>query len=116
MSYRCDKCNAIHEGTELNWVAKVRKVVYNRCFERFNRKENKTNSSFDSSSEGSEYVDVERLCAECYDNFKDVTPAISNEVKRVDFIGKRPAFKRESPNDGINIDGGELMEKYRKGD
>jgi len=107
MSYRCDNCSKIREGSELKRIAEVREVTYNRSFLRFDRREKKKIAKFTGSFTGTECVKEERLCEKCYNDLKDNPPKIVNRSKRVDFVGqeKRREDKRSDNDKGIDLKG-----------
>jgi len=116
MSYRCDKCNAVRYGNQLNRVSEIRNVNYNRGFNRFNRREKIEEFMFDLSFTGTEYVSVEKLCDSCYDKFGDNPPRISNDVKDVSFIGVKHKKKAEvGADDEQSLDVAEIKAKYERG-
>lgn len=89
MSYHCDKCNKVKTGTELKRVDIVREVTYNRNFLKFDRKTRISRPVSDASFSGTEIVSIERLCEECYEEFKDVPPRKTTKPKEVKFVGTR---------------------------
>ena len=113
MSYRCDKCNAVRMGAELKYIAEVRDVIYNRVFVRFDRKLNKEITRNDCSFNGVEIVTEERLCDNCYEQFKDNPPKVGNKPKYVDFVGekRRPKYSSDKQdNEELDLRG--LKEKF----
>lgn len=89
MSYRCDNCDAVQYGKLLAKVTEIRNVVYNRVFNKKNRRDKSVTLRLDSSFDGEEIVNVDKLCKSCYDTYKDRPPKVSNKVKEVNFFGKR---------------------------
>jgi len=96
MSYKCDKCDKVRYGNELNHIAEVRDVTYNRVFERFDRRENKKVTHLDATFNGTEIVKEETLCEECFEKVKDNPPKHTNR-KAISFVG----IKKRDP---INSD------------
>ena len=92
MSYRCDICNEIRVGKELTRLAEIRNVNYDRSFLRFDRRERKKVSAYDTTFKGSECVVEERLCEKCYELTEGREPRVSKNVKTVKFIGEKRRF------------------------
>jgi len=93
MSYRCDKCNAVYDGTELVVPTVIREVNYHQHTMRFNPKERRKEPNYNTTFKGWETVKRERLCESCYKENKDCTPEI-DAPKNVNFFSRRPSKSR----------------------
>lgn len=86
MSYHCQKCDAIHEGSELKVITKIRNVDYERYILKFDKASRESKPQFDIVTKGWEPVEILRVCNEC--NKDNVTPVVT-ETKTVKYNYKR---------------------------
>jgi hypothetical protein len=112
MSYKCDKCEKVRKGSEMKHVSEVRNVTYNKNFVRFDRRDRKSVTYTDSSSNGTEIVVEQRLCEKCHDVLKDNPAKVSAETKYVDFIGEKRKEVDTPLRDGAAPDFKGLKEKF----
>ena len=113
MSYICDRCKKVRNGSELKREDEVREVTYTRSTVKFNAKTRTKIPTIDSSFYGKEVVAYEKLCESCYEDFKDVPPRISTKPKTVQFVGTKRKFvnSTETSQENENLDFKGLKDK-----
>ena len=99
MSYKCDRCNTVRMGSELKYISKIRNVVYNKVFVKYDKRQNKEIIINDTPYYGIESVTEEKLCENCYAKVKDTEPIVVGKTKYVDFVGIKKKVELNSLNE-----------------
>ena len=94
MSYKCDRCNKVRHGFELEIISEIRNVCYNRVYMRFDRKERKNVEVYDGTFRGTEIANIDRVCGDCYEAGRGDIIKVSPGEKNVKFI-KQDNVKKE---------------------
>jgi len=94
MSYRCQKCNAVHTGAENKLTTKIRNVSYDYYLTKKDFETKKMIEVLSKSYSGTEIAEELHVCSHCYDEFNGMSPLISSqEPKHVKIVLKYRAFK-----------------------
>jgi selenophosphate synthetase-related protein len=89
MSYHCDKCDAVHEGSELRVVTEVREVEYIKNIQKRIGKGTVPVRDPDGITHGQEIVREVRCCTNCFNSIKDAEPIIiTKQQKSVEYVAK----------------------------
>jgi len=104
MSYRCEKCDSIHKGSELKYISEVREVSYRQFVPKFDQKDRKKKPTFHQAHKGLEIVKEQKLCSKCHEEVGSSDPAISDKPKDVNYFSKHfkstegPAYQSGTGN------------------
>ena len=92
MSYRCESCNSVHEGSELKYVSEVREVNYRQFVPKFDKKDRKKKPSFHKAHKGFEIAKELKLCSKCHEEKGSSDAMVSDKPKDVNYFTRH--FKR----------------------